>query len=223
MKTFLCTLYCLLFAPIAILAQARIEAKCYRPFLQHSQPALYSGLKNSLVAMPPRSDGDFRLDFFIGSEHANYVVNEPIIVVVPKLGHDENKLGILRISVRDKDHSAFIPVREDTFKIQFPPLYVKAEDDPSVGEKLTLSAWLGPIPDGIELPQGIELRPVDGFFPGGPAKESGPMRFQYDFYPAVPQSDLPPSGRDLEIAATDPVTQQSRLFTIHISPKAEKQ
>jgi len=219
MKAIVCALYVSFCLPILALGQSKDGGICYGPFLQHQQKAIYSGLKNSLVGMPSKHIGDFRLDFYIGSEHTNYVVNEPMITVTPKLGKDENKPGILRISVRDNEHASFTPVREDTFQIQYPPLYVRLDNDLSVGEKLTLSAWLGPIPDGIELPQGIELKPVDGFFAGGRAKESGPMRFEYNFSPAAPQPDLPTSGRDLDIALTDPLTQQSRVMTVHISPK----
>ncbi len=147
------------------------ETKILGPYVLKQQKSthLYSGLTNTLFVSVTKFVGDYRLDFFVGGEKTNFSENDPTIKVTPVLGKDEGKTGILKVSVKKPGQHSFAVIREDTFKIEPPPLFAVAEGDLEEGDPLLIKAWLGTMDNPIELPKGLQMEAVPGFFDGGVA------------------------------------------------------
>jgi len=169
-------------------------------------------------------DGTYKTELYIGGTKVKET-NEPTIEYTPEFLKDEGKQLQVKTYYKSNFMKDYVVVDDQTFKIAPPPFKASAENDPEIGDGLSIKAAFG-IPGAYSEIGADHLDVESGGLFGTTAKKQGGPGVHYNFDVSMnvgkAQSVIKKKdGEDKDITVTDPLTHQSQTITIHITPKVQ--
>ncbi len=167
-------------------------------------------------------DGTYRTEMYIGGNKVKES-GEPTIEFTPEFLKDEGKPLEVKTYYKSNFMKEYILIDDENFKIAPPPFKVAAENDPEIGDVLTIKAGLG-IPGSMNEIGSDHLDVESGGIFGTTAKKQAGAHLDFDVQmntakaaSVVKKKD----GEDKDVTVTDPLTHQSQVITVHITPKVQ--
>jgi hypothetical protein len=168
-------------------------------------------------------DGTYKTELYIGGTKVKET-NEATIEWTPEFLKDEGKPLEIKTYYKSNFMKDYVQIDDQTFKIGPPPLLAVGDNDPEIGDALTIKAAFG-IPGNLNEIGADHLDVESGGLFGLSAKKTTDPSHKYFEVQMITGKAASvikkKDGEDRDITVTEPLTHQSKTFTIHITPKVQ--
>jgi hypothetical protein len=168
-------------------------------------------------------DGTYRTEIYLNGEKV-VSSSEPTIEFTPEFKKDEGKSLEVKAYYKSNFMKDYVPIDDQTFKIEPPPFIAVANNGPlSAGDLLQIKAAWDTLSGGRYVEIGSDHLNVesDGYFEPTAKKEPGKDNiFFFDTRPTSKASNVKAKdGVDVPLVFTDPVTGRTYSGSVHVDPK----